>query len=697
VTKTKQVAPAAVMAWLLGALICAGSAGAAESALRVGPFIQSVLGEKATVLWFGDAGEPGTVRYGLAADRLDRTARSVVRPMPEDARPKVRFAHEAALTGLPAGKDVYYRVTDPEDPRGVARFRSDPGPKGTITFVCGGDEVYLDPYLPFLKARGIRLDMALDLGDYQSKGARYGRPWWREVPAYMAWGNHNEPDSEKHGWALPGDKVSYTFTLGPAFFAMTADAAPGGEQAAWKIAAEHYEIISNGKQANNTEAAARFAAAGYALRLNGNDHSCARTYPVDGPRRDPEGTVFLTHGGYHERTKVVNPNISTWYIYNAESVSLLPIITVSPERLEVRVRMHRAGEFLPKSEWPEDWPAGAGAPRDYPHEWDYYVRVKNPAYADRMLETLRAAIKAGRADDKTAAAVRELGGLVESRAVAPLVELLKMAKGARLRREIAFALDRIGDPGAMPVMKTLAGDKDPMTRIAAAQFFAKFGDEQDAKDLAAFLKDDQNPTGGHAPASVCPQQYYVEGLMLRIGGPEARRLAPELLDVHPDYAATALLALARDESQERAPAIRACVGRMLAADGSLDSLAAPLADLLGPITEGPGDLARLVRLAEKFGARGGWKGVAQGLSRAGARQHVPLLVKGYRLVGPTGRRGIGDASAIRSALEHLTDLGLPDPVVGAGRAATLDRAKVEAGAAKAEEWARKHPGDDAAP
>ncbi len=692
-----RILPAAALACALAIMISAGPAEAAESAIRAGPFIQSVIGHEATVLWFSDSDVPGTVRYGLAADRLDCTARSSVRPMPADAQPKARLAHEAVLTGLPPGRDVYYHLTDPKDPLGVARFRSDPGPSGTLTFICGGDEVTFEPYFPFLAARGIRLDMVLDLGDYQSGGTRYGRSWWREVPVYMAWGNHNEPEREKHGWALPGDKVSYTFPLGPAFFALTSDAAPGGDEAAWKIAAEHYELITNGKQANNTETAARFTAAGYALRLNGNDHSYARTYPVDGPRRDPEGTVFLTHGGYHERTKIVNPDISNYYIYKPVRSALLPIVTVSPDRLEVRVLLHRSGESLPKSEWPEDWPAGRGPPRDYPHEWDYYVGVKDPAYADRMLETLRSALAAGKADGETLAAVRELGGLVESRAVAPLSQLVKTAKDAGLRREIALALDRIGRPEAMAALKTVASDPDPMTRIAVARFFAKFGDEQDARDLAAFLEDDQDPSGAHGPATVCPQQYYVEGLMLRIGGPQAHRLAPELLDVHPDYAACALLMLARDESHLKLPTLRACVDRVLGADGSLDALAAPLADQFGPLAEGPEDLARLVRLGEKLGKRGGWEGVAAGLSAAGAREHVPLLVQGYRLVGPTGRRGIGAATAIRSALHQLAGLDLPDPVVRTGRRPTLDPDKVDAGAARAEEWARKHLDHDAAP
>ena len=132
---------AAVVAFALGSLLCATpEAVAAEPAIRVGPFIQSVLGTEATVLWFSDAQRPGTVRYGLAADKLDRTATSRVRAMPTDARRKAAFAHEAVLTDLPPGRDVYYRVTDPEDPAGVACFRSDPGPSGTVTFICGGDE-----------------------------------------------------------------------------------------------------------------------------------------------------------------------------------------------------------------------------------------------------------------------------------------------------------------------------------------------------------------------------------------------------------------------------------------------------------------------------------------------------------------------------------------------------------------------------
>lgn len=684
---------AVIMLVMAGA--AAASGGAEAPAIRRGPFIQSVLGDKATVLWFSQSEKPGTVRYGLAAEKLDRLARSTVRAMPDGARRKAAFAHEAQLTGLPAGTDIYYHVTDPTDPRGVARFRSDPGPDGTITFICGGDEVSFDPYRPFLQARGIRLDMVLDLGDYQSYGTRYGPTWWRSIPAYIAWGNHNEPEAEKHWWALPGDKVSYTFTLGPAFFAINTDAPPGGEKAAWKIGAEHYEMMTNGKQANNTEGAARFANAGYALRLNGNDHSYARTYPINGPERQVDGAVFLTHGGYHERTKSINPLISNYYIYKPVRVALLPIITVSPQRLEVRVLMHR-GETLAKRDWPENWPEQADAPRDYPHEWDYWVRMKDPHYADRMLQALDATLKNGKPDRKTLATVRELGGLVEGRAVAPLTELLKVAKDPALRREIALALDRIGDPTAMAAMKSLARDKEPLARIAVAQFFAKFGDEQDAQDLAVFLEDDQNPSGGRGPATVCPQQYYVEGLMLRIGGPLARRHAPDLLAVHPHYAACALSMLARDTSEAKLATVRVCIDRVLAAEGELDSLAAPLANILGPLTREADDLARLVRLGEKLGKRGGWEGVAAGVARMKARQHVPLLVKGYRLVGSTGRRGIGQAAAIRSAVRELTGLELPDPVKTVDGRPRLDAARIDEGAAMVEEWARNHLDDDAA-
>ncbi len=695
--RTARRARLAIAATAAALLMCAAPAtpAAANPGLRLGPFIQSVLGERATVLWFSGEEKPGTVRYGLAADKLDRTASSVVRLMPEEVRAKSTFAHETVLTALPAGRDVYYRLTDPADPLGVACFRSDPGPSGTIQFVCGGDEVYFDPYLPFLKARGIRLDLVVDSGDYQSRVGRYGRPWWREIPVYISWGNHNIPATEKHWWALPGDKVGFDFELGPALFAFSTRSADAKANAGWKIAAGHSEVISNGKGANSTNAAANFAAAGFALRCNGNDHHFDRTYPVRGDRRDPSGTVFLTHGGYSEPTKLVRPAVSNYYGCSADVASLLPLVTVSPGRLELRVLLHRDGEFLPEKEWPRAWPGRANPPRDYPHEWDYYVRVKDPQYAGKMVEAIRAAIKAGKTDEGTLAVVRELGGLVESGAVEPLTELLKLATDTKLRREIALALDRIGEPRAMPALKTLAGDRDPMARIAVARFFAKFGNERDAADLAAFAKDDEDAGGNHGPATVCPQKYYAEGLMLRIGGPLACRLAPELLDAAPHYADYVLRMLMRDESERKLPALRALADRLLAVGARLDRSTASLANALGPIAQGPEDVARLVRLGEKLNKGDGWEGIAAGLSRNGSKEHVRLLVKGYRQVAPTTTTRLGAAAAIRKALQELTGLELPDPVVGAGKQTTLDRAKVNEGARLAEEWADKRAGDNA--
>lgn len=659
----------------------------APAGLRYGPFIQSVLGEKATVLWFGDGDKPGKVRYGLAADKLDRTADSTVRALPKEAGMRAAFAHEAVLTGLPPGSDIHYRLIEPADPRPAGCFRSDPGPRGTIRFICAGDEVYFEPYLPFLKANGIRLDFVLDSGDYQSRLGRYGRPWWRDVPVYLSWGNHNTPENEKHQWALPGNKLAYEFELGPAFFAFSFSSGPvqTASRAAWRIAAEHPEIISNGKGANGTQRAARFSEAGYALRLNGNDHRYDRTYPVWGERRDPCGTVFLTHGGYMEATRFVRPAVSNYYVCQPEQCVLLPLVTISPQRLEVRVLLHNKGEVLPRKDWPADWPADAEPPRDYPHEWDYYVRVKDPQYAPTLLGSLQGMLKTRKAGADAQAVVRELGGLVEARAVASLTQLLQIAPDEALRREIALALDRIGEPNAMAAMKTLAADKNPMTRIAAARFFAKFGTERDAAELAAFAKDDEGLAGKRGAPNVCPQKYYIEGLMLRIGGAEAYRLAGDLFGADPHYSACVLNMLARDQGERKLPMLRSLVDRLLTGK-ELEAYAAQLAAAFAPVAQGDQDVARLEGLAGKLPKLDGWDAIAAGLAANRARQHVPLLVKAYRR-SASGRGAVAAAAAIRKALAELTGLSLPDPVTGTGKQATLNKAKLEEGAKLAEQWA----------
>ena len=661
------------------------------AALRLGPFIQSVLGGKATVLWFSDGDKPGTVKYGLAADKLDRTATSVARAIPPEVKAKGKFAHEALLTDLPAGKDVYYRLTDPADPVGTACFRSDPGAAGTITVIAAGDEIYFDAYLPFLKARGIRPDMFIDLGDYQSRVHRYGRPWWRNVPSYIAWGSHNDAQTEKHLWALPGNKITYAFDFGPAFFAFRRPAQDVKTQAAWKVLSRHEPVITNGKGGGfNVKSAVAITKAGYDLFCAGHVHRYDRSYPINGERRALGGTVFLTHGGRRDDTNAVQPAISNYYRCE-DSVVVLPILTFSPDRFELRTLVHTAGDFLPDEARPKDWPEKWGKPKDFPHEWDYYVRVKDPQYAAGKVAALRPAVKAGQTDAETTATVRELGGLGEPAAAQPLMALLKIAKDATLRREIALALDRIGDPAAMAAMKTLDGDDDVMTRVAVARFFAKFGKKADAPDLAALAEDDRDAGGNCGPTNVSPRKYLMEGLMLRIGGATAYRLAPDLLAVDGHYAGCVLKMVTRDPSGTNRLAILRSLADWAIRHARFSSEAAGFLAALGPVADGPKDVERLVRLASKSKGKA-CDALAVGLARNGAKQHVGLLVGGYRRTA--GRRHAADqALTIRKALKALTGLELPDP--GAGRDDEPDPAKVEEGAKMVDQWIEKTEGTKA--
>ncbi|MFW6125325.1 MAG: hypothetical protein ACOC46_04185, partial [Pirellulales bacterium] len=115
------------------------------------------------------------------------------------------------------------------------------------------------------------------------------------------------------------------------------------------------------------------------------------------------------------------------------------------------------------------------------------------------------------------------------------------------------------------------------------------------------------------------------------------------------------------------------------------SQAARFLAALGPAADGAEDVQRLVQLAGKSKGKA-YHALAVGLANNGARQHVGLLVGGYRRTA--GRRHAADhARTIRKALQTLTGLELPDP--GAGRHDEPDPAKVEEGARMVAQWIAK--------
>ncbi len=158
-----------------------------------GPYLQSLLSDRVTVLWRTPLDLPGAVEYGEAADFSD--SRRV-----ESAGPSA--AQEVTLTGLQPGRRYHYRAWAGTSPSSPASFRTLPA-TGTLDFVLFGDSGS-GHAAQFSVARVLSRrspDLVIHLGDvvypYFTTGLTdtrclsVYRRLLRTTAFYATWGNHD--------------------------------------------------------------------------------------------------------------------------------------------------------------------------------------------------------------------------------------------------------------------------------------------------------------------------------------------------------------------------------------------------------------------------------------------------------------------------------------------------------------------------
>lgn len=300
-----------------------------------GPYLQSVLQDRATVLWRTPAPIAGQVEFGIG-DSLDEV---VVGP--------VSAIQELTLTGLRPGTRYSYRVrsgTGPEAPVSpVLSFRTLPA-TGDLKFILFGDSG-AGSWAQFKVARQLALtpaDLMVHLGDVVYPRFSVGltdtrclsvyREKLRTTPFYFTWGNHDlygGPDAFLAAFRQPTNSVSaadhrvegtrpesfYSFDAGDAHFAvlywpysgqyymreggaqlrwLEADLAASAKP--WKFLVLHHPVNTSGVHRfddynfnqipDRQEVADRLmplaARHGVQLIVSGHDHNFERFHPIRG-------------------------------------------------------------------------------------------------------------------------------------------------------------------------------------------------------------------------------------------------------------------------------------------------------------------------------------------------------------------------------------------------------------------------------
>ena len=290
------------------------------------PYLQGGDRDWVTVSWETNVAGFGSVRWGLAPDRLDRR---VVAPEIAGAH------HEMTLTNLPPNSTIYYRAeTDPvkgstarvDAP--VRSFRSQPLKGETYRFIAYGD-VRTNPDIHAALTRRMWDDaLAADARFVVNTGdlTELGSPWdgWQReffepalpimsrLPFFASLGNHEgNHEAYYHYMALPGNEAWYTFERGDAaFFAINSsgdfeegteqwrwlDGALGASKAKWKLVFFHHPPFActperkPGDLRVQTHLNPLFEKHHVDLALLGHDHLYGRS-------RDMNGVRYVITGG----------------------------------------------------------------------------------------------------------------------------------------------------------------------------------------------------------------------------------------------------------------------------------------------------------------------------------------------------------------------------------------------------------------
>lgn len=213
-------------------------------AFIVGPYVQAVTPDEATVLWEGVAGEVTVRAKGFEAKVAAPTSEGMAR---------------ARLRGLKPGTVYTYDVRAGER-KASGRFTTPPLAGKPFTFVVYGDNRTDHPaHAAVVKAMRIAApDLLINTGDLVGYGGsledwhaffRVERDLLRETALYPVLGNHEvalDPTGQqfRRYFELPGNELYYAFTWGSVRFVaidgevnVSGEFGPDPAQKAWLLAA----------------------------------------------------------------------------------------------------------------------------------------------------------------------------------------------------------------------------------------------------------------------------------------------------------------------------------------------------------------------------------------------------------------------------------------------------------------------------
>ena len=179
----------------------------ADDTFRRGPYIQSVMGEQAVVVWRDEAGgvEEGCVEYEQASGE----------PQMACATPDEAGQYEVALTGLARGARVTYRVSVAERRAGPFDFWAAPADDTPVRLLVFADSHANAETLGRVVAAALDdgVHLAVGVGDLVSQPEESQwdsffeglRPLGHRVPFWPVLGNHeNKHPSYFHAFVVPG-------------------------------------------------------------------------------------------------------------------------------------------------------------------------------------------------------------------------------------------------------------------------------------------------------------------------------------------------------------------------------------------------------------------------------------------------------------------------------------------------------------
>ena len=200
--------------------------GQESRAIAIGPYVQNVSPNMATICW---ATATGQVTYAKAgADSVTVTEYQYHSIVLRNLEPATTYSYEVPGGGSDVARGVFTTVPSGEHPftfmvLGDTQSRDNPGHRGIVERIIAG-----------------KPDLVFNTGDLVSDGRNIGdwenffgieRDLMRSVPYYPALGNHEKHSSAYLSFfALPGNECYYSFDRGAAHFVVLDTPGPYPEE-----------------------------------------------------------------------------------------------------------------------------------------------------------------------------------------------------------------------------------------------------------------------------------------------------------------------------------------------------------------------------------------------------------------------------------------------------------------------------------